>query len=289
MTISKKTLFCVALLGACAPLESGEEPGDEDVAEASDESSTWTPQIKWLLYGTPGTAVVAGYNESTGAVSVVHTYTAASQFRPVGLAGEQLMWQSNTTGATTLWKLDSSGNMVDFHLLDPQPPSGYRVVSISLSDDGVCDPSEIWARTYMVTMESPPHPLTGQKSVVLWLIDNNGHQLDTDVLPNTLGPLAGARDFRPALGGEWALLESRSGSLTNDTALTNYYRHNGNWYRLRTVGYKANQGATGARSTRCPRPSTTRRAAPPITRILPREQATRPSARRCCSTTTARR
>jgi hypothetical protein len=222
-----KTVFLAALVGACAPMESGDEPsdGDENVGEASDALLDPGPLIKWLLYAQPGSAKIATHDWVDGEVTVVQTHSAASQFRPVSVSGNKLMWQSTTSGVIALWTLDANGAWLRTNTLTP--PAGYRAASLVLSDDGACDPEPLVDRRYVLTLEGPIHPLTGKKPPpLLWLVDDAGVVLDTMSLPHSVGTLSAVHEFRLANRDEWALVE-KAPTLMSDTSITIYRKHAG--------------------------------------------------------------
>lgn len=250
----------LATLGSAAMLMSctdGAGTDDADEAVASQALTPWSaPRLKWILYGTPGTAQLARRDLITGAVSVLKTHAFATNWRPVSIAGNKLLWQRTDTGQVSLWTIDNAGNY-QRHLFYNPPGAGYRAVSIALSDDGACPATQLPFRTYVITFEGPVQVVNNvlqKPAPVLWMVDDAGTILSTDTLPSASNLFTTIRDFRPEKFGRWALLTVPNGVALYSGAVS-YFDHSiGTWFRLRTDSYSAAGGLTACSLDTLPPP-----------------------------------
>lgn len=255
------TLCSTAALMSCT---DGTGTDDADEAFASQALTPWSaPRLKWILYGTPGTAQLARRDLTTGVVSVLKTHAFATHWRPVSIAGNKLLWQRTDTGQVSLWTIDSAGNY-QRHLFYNPPAAGYRAVSIALSDDGACPAMQLPSRTYVITFEGPAQVVNNvfqKPAPVLWMVDDAGTILSTDTLPGANNLFTTIRDFRPEKFGRWALLTVPNGVALYSGAVSYFDHTTGSWFRLRTDSYSASGGLTACTLDTLPPPFVNRRAA----------------------------
>lgn len=239
------TLCSAAVLVSCTDELAAGEAGEVGEATASQALTPWSaPRLKWILYGTPGTAKLARRDLGTGVVNVLKTHSFATHWRPVSIAGNKLLWQRTDTGEVSLWTIDNAGNYQRHVFLAPPGP-GYRAASIALSDDGACPAMQLPFRTYVITFEGPVQAngnILQKAAPVLWMVNDAGAILDTDTLPNANHLFSAIRDFRPEKFGRWALVTVPTGIAVFSGSVS-YYDHSlGTWYRLRTDTYSASGG-----------------------------------------------
>jgi hypothetical protein len=235
-------LCAAAALASCVDAPATDEP---DQATAQQALTPWSaPRLKWILYGTPGTAKLARRDLVTGVVSVLKTHAFDTHWRPVSIAGNKLLWQRTDTGEVSLWTIDSAGNYVRHNVYAPPGP-GYRAASIALSDDGACPAMLLQFRTYVITFEGGLEAnsnIIREAAPVLWMVDDAGAILSTDTLPNAANLFSTIRDFRPEKFGRWALVTVPTGIALFSGSVSYYDRSIGTWLRLRTDSYSASGG-----------------------------------------------
>ncbi len=250
------SVLCLAAgqAGCHAPDNSqiAEEQGEEEVLESEQELIGWTaPNLKWILYSVPGTAKLARRtnpgSSSVDSVSVIKTHAFSTHWKPIGVAGNKLLWQRTDTGEVNLWTIDATtGNMVGQQNI-ALPGPGWKAASIALTDDGVCPAPGISQRTYVITFEGPSPGLGQNKpQPILKMVSNSGTVLDSSTLPLTMGALTSIRDFRRAASGRWAVVTQ---TFSGTADVTYFQRHQGSWVRLRTDSYSAANGMTGCTIT----------------------------------------
>lgn len=137
-----------------APLPD-EAPGTIDVEPTALAPSSNDPQLRWVMHGRPGFARLLR-QDASGAVQLVREVPAGSvQWRPVAVAGDRLLWQSTTTNQLSMFRLDSSGNILSHRLIDP--PAGFRARGLAIEQQNVdCPPPADSALTYLILLEHPP-------------------------------------------------------------------------------------------------------------------------------------
>lgn len=251
---SRLAMLAIATLASCAVAP---EADGTDEATTVQALTPWSaPRLKWILYATPGTAKLARRDLITGAVSVLKTHAFATNWRPVSIAGNKLLWQRTDTGEVSLWTIDSAGNYVRHNVYAPPAP-GFRAASIALSDDGACPAMQLPFRTYVITFEGAlqtTNNVIREAPPVLWMVDDAGTILSTDSLPNAANLFSTIRDFRPEKFHRWALLTvPNSASLSSGSV--SYYDHStGTWFRIRTDSYSASGGLTSCALDTLPPP-----------------------------------
>jgi hypothetical protein len=248
------TLGSTGALMSCTDVPGA---GELDETTTSQALSPWSaPRLKWILYGTPGTAKLARRDLVSGAVNILKTHSFTSHWRPVSVAGNKLLWQRTDTGEVSLWTIDSAGNY-QRHVVYAPPAPGFRAVSIALADDGACPAMLLPFRTYVITFEGALQVASSviqEAPPVLWMVDDAGAVLSTDTLPNASQLFSSLRDFRPDKFGRWALVNVPN-FLGTSAGSVSYYDHStGVWLRLRTDSYSATDGLTGCTLDTLPLP-----------------------------------
>lgn len=224
------------------------DPDDAQLghAPAPTLAASTDPYLGWVLYSEPGTARLVRVDPATGVATTLRVWTFNTHWRPVGVAGNKLLWQRTDTGDVSLWTVNDTGGYVTHTFLSP--PAGFIAGGITLDQDGHCPMVDTEDRTYTVLFQREASTWF-TPAPQLWHLDATDAVTMTEALPVSY-PWTHLRDFRYTADGYGALVYknifSFQGSGSDGTAIDWYGRDGaGNLERLRTDTYSATQGNVG--------------------------------------------